>query len=82
MRNGDTMKSILMISAFLLLPPAAAMAEPSLGKTIQDFTLNDHLGTKYSLDDWLDKQVVVVVFLGTECPLAKLYGNRLRELGT
>ncbi len=74
------MKSILMISAFLLLPPAAAMAEPSLGKTIQDFTLNDHLGTKYSLDDWSDKQVVVVVFLGTECPLAKLYGNRLREL--
>ena len=31
-------------------------------------------GAKHSLADFRDKQAVVVVFLGTECPLAKLYG--------
>ena len=57
-----------------------AVADSSIGKTIQNFTLADHLGTKHSLADWSDKKAVVVVFLGTECPLAKLYATRLTEL--
>ena len=50
------------------------------GQTIEDFTLNDSLGAKRSLSEWKDRKAVVVVFLGTECPLAKLYGKRLAEL--
>ncbi|MEX0641562.1 MAG: redoxin domain-containing protein, partial [Pirellulales bacterium] len=44
------------------------------------FTLQDYLGAKYSLSDWPDKRAIVVVFLGAECPLAKLYGSRLQEM--
>ena len=47
---------------------------------IADFTLNDHAGAKRSLAEWSDKPVLVVVFLGTECPLAKLYGQKLGEM--
>lgn len=47
---------------------------------IADFTLNDHAGAKRSLAEWSDKPIVVVVFLGTECPLAKLYGQKLAGL--
>ncbi|HYO23762.1 MAG TPA: redoxin domain-containing protein [Lacipirellulaceae bacterium] len=59
----------------------AAGAGPALpGRIIDDFTLNDAHGAKRSLSEWSDRQAVVVVFLGTECPLAKLYGTRLADL--
>ena len=51
-----------------------------IGKRVKDFSLKSHLGKEYSLRDFADRNVVVVAFLGTECPLAKLYGPRLAEL--
>jgi peroxiredoxin len=59
---------------------AANVAGNSLGHEIAEFTLNDPTGAKRSLAEWKDRPVLVVVFLGTECPLAKLYGRRLAEL--
>jgi peroxiredoxin len=64
-------------------PLAAAEESPAPGvpgSQIADFTLNDHLGAKRSLAEWSEKPVTVVVFLGAECPLAKLYGEKLGEL--
>jgi peroxiredoxin len=59
----------------------AAETPPSpLGRTIAHFKLQDYLGSQHSLADWQDKHAVVVVFLGTECPLARLYGPRLAEM--
>jgi len=58
----------------------AVVAKSPVGATIADFTLQDSLGAKHALSGWRDKQAVVVVFLGTECPLAKLYGARLAEM--
>jgi len=52
----------------------------SLGKRIADFTLQDYRGKSHSLSDFRNSKVIVVAFLGTECPLAKLYGNRLGKL--
>ena len=51
-----------------------------LGRTISDFTLKDFRGKTHSLSDFKDSKAVVVYFLGTECPLAKLYGPRLQRL--
>ncbi len=58
----------------------APTRRPPSGRTVDDFTLNDYLGAKRSLAEWKDAKAVVVVFLGTECPLAKLYGAKLAEL--
>jgi thiol-disulfide isomerase/thioredoxin len=73
-----------VLSGFLL---AMAIAARSLlgddnpdAEQIADFTLPDSLGASHSLDEWKDRKLVVVAFLGTECPLAKLYGPRLAEL--
>ncbi|TWT65901.1 thiol-disulfide oxidoreductase [Posidoniimonas polymericola] len=60
-----------------LLAPQAAHAAPRL---VADFTLPDHLGKPWSLADQAASELVVVAFLGTECPLAKLYGPRLQAL--
>lgn len=68
----------------VVTPVAAAVErrinEAPLGSQIAEFTLDDYLGAAHSLSDWREKPATVVVFLGTECPLAKLYGQRLVEM--
>src|SRR5258708_5905840 len=59
---------------------AHASGADRIGKKVDDFSLKSYLGREYSLRDFADRKVVVVAFLGTECPLAKLYGPRLAEL--
>ncbi|MFT5522700.1 MAG: peroxiredoxin [Pirellulaceae bacterium] len=51
-----------------------------LGRVIDDFQLRDHQGRLHSLSQFDDAELVIVAFLGTECPLAKLYGSRLADL--
>ena len=58
---------------------AAGTAGTPLGKQVDNFSLPDFHGKAYSLDDYKDK-VVVLAFIGTECPLAKSYAPRLRDL--
>ncbi len=40
----------------------------------------DFRGRTWQLDDFADDSIIAVAFLGTECPLAKLYSVRLNEL--
>ena len=47
---------------------------------VADFTLGDYLGSTHSLRDWSGKRAVVIAFLGTECPMANLYGERLQTM--
>lgn len=68
------------LSASLCAPAVGAAAPDS--RKIDDFTLKSHFGKEYSLNDFADKDAVVVVFLGAECPLAKLYAPRLVEIAS
>ena len=58
----------------------AATAPPALGTKAPDFTLRDYHGQPHSLYEAGRGKVVVLAFLGTECPLAKIYASRLAEL--
>lgn len=72
-----------MLTLFLLAPAAGDTAEldrVGIGRQIDAFQLHDFRGKEHSLEDYAEKQAVVVVFLGTECPLVQLYGRRLSEL--
>src|SRR5262249_2067955 len=51
-----------------------------IGERITNFSLCDHRGEVHRLSDFADRKLIVVVFLGVDCPLAKLYGPRLVEL--
>lgn len=44
------------------------------------FQLNDYRGAAWSSDELKGKPAIVVAFLGTECPLVKLYAERLQQL--
>ena len=73
-----------MLTALVLVLTAsqARADEPksSVGRKVENFTLKDCQGAAHSLDQYKDKKLVVLAFLGTECPLVKQYGPRLEEL--
>ncbi len=74
-----------LIPGFLscLLFTSTLLAEPTeslVGKSVDNFKLQDFRGKQVQLEDVRDQKLVVLAFLGTECPLAKLYGDRLQKL--
>lgn len=61
-------------------PPGEALVGVDGPRTIQPFSLRDGYGQTQGLPDSATSPVVVVTFMGTECPLAKLYAVRLAKL--
>jgi peroxiredoxin len=84
-RHADLRRAAKCALAVLLLVAVqgsgTVAAEPAdaLGKAIKNFTLPDVHGRAHALADYKDR-VLVLAFLGTECPLAKNYAPRLRDL--
>ncbi|WP_437191880.1 redoxin domain-containing protein [Planctomicrobium sp. SH527] len=70
-----------IVGVILTLSASIATAEsvPS-GESRYQFTLPDHRGHQVTLPSSADSKLVVVAFLGTECPLAKLYSLRLQQI--
>jgi peroxiredoxin len=70
----------LTLLASQLSSPADTEAG-NVGKKVEDFTLTDPREKKaVRLADFKEKKAVVVVFVGTECPLNNLFLPRLAEL--
>jgi peroxiredoxin len=65
----------LWFSVLLLSATAAPAAMP-----IDDVELRDAEGKVQRLGDGHDHQLLVIAFLGNECPLSRLYSARLAEL--
>ncbi|MDG1895233.1 MAG: redoxin domain-containing protein [Fuerstiella sp.] len=51
-----------------------------IGRSVGEFSIKDYRGKTHSLSDYASDDVVVLAFLGTECPLAKLYSPRLQAM--
>jgi len=69
--------------AVLAGPPAAPNAAhpaASIGKKLADFSLRDYRGKVHTLADFAAKKVLVIAFIGVDCPLATLYAPRLVQL--
>lgn len=80
---GLVFTSIAALAICLSMPGALFAADSedsSVGKKVDDFELKDINGTPHKLSDYSDSSVVVLVFSGTECPLAKLYAPVLVEM--
>jgi peroxiredoxin/mono/diheme cytochrome c family protein len=73
------MRSLQILVPMLALCacPVPAQGSP---RAIDEFELRDFQGKVRKLSDWRASKLVVVVFLGTGCPLAELYGSPLTEL--
>jgi len=78
------MKTVFFFAVSVCFFVSSSRAEDGtispIGKKIDKFTLKDYRGKQVSLEDYKDKKLVVVAFLGTECPLAKLYAPVLSKM--
>jgi peroxiredoxin len=74
------LNTMLTRSAIQLSIVAALVVTVTNAAPIADFRLPDHLGKEHALADFADHDFVVVAFLGTDCPLAKLYAGRLQAI--
>lgn len=88
---GRVVGSVALVAASLLaaaahgakpdtVTPDKSKTETSIGRKIEAFSARDHQGKTLDLAAFADQKVVVVAFLGTECPLARMYGPRLAAL--
>ncbi len=77
---GTTLISLATIVLNATLLAAADVPASVVGQRAPEFRLTDGSGQEHSLTKLHDKRLVVVIFLGTECPLARLYAPRLSEL--
>jgi peroxiredoxin len=78
---GKSLFSFAALVALLIGPSSAIAAEATpLGKKIDNFSARDFRGKETSLAEFASSKLVVVAFVGTECPQAKLYAPRLVEL--
>lgn len=81
--NRWSLFSLVLLGSTLVSPLWAreSIADRTpIGAVVPDMQLKDFRGKDYSLADFGDSQAIVLAFLGTECPLAKLYGRRLQAL--
>ena len=56
-------------------PPKVAV-----GQVVDDLTLTDCDGIPTQLSQFSDSDAIVIMFFGVDCPLAKLYGQRVCQL--
>ena len=60
--------------------PQPDISQNDLSQAFEKNSLPDCFGKRFELKELHSAPIVVVAFVGTECPLAKLYGPRLQEL--
>ena len=78
--NRCLMTRLVLIAGLVLAATCGSVWAAETVKPVGPFTLNDFRGATVHSVDFADAKCLVVAFLGTECPLAKLYGPRLQSL--
>jgi peroxiredoxin len=81
--KARTLFRYLCISCLLALNPLTVVglsSERDFTTVIEQFSLSSNYGKEIALREFSDKPILVLAFIGTECPLARLYGPRLNDL--
>lgn len=73
-------RSFALVLLLMFLGAIAAKSDDKAPRRIDSFTLKDTTGKDWSLKDRKKDKAIVVVFLGTECPVNNAYIPRLIEL--
>ena len=78
-----SLKFTIVILTLLVTAPSLTGEEIKplpLGETLPTFELSDFRGRSWPSANFEESKLLAVVFLGTECPLVKLYANELNEI--
>jgi peroxiredoxin len=71
---------MLALPLALLLATLAAPTPPAIGAKVPEFSAKDVNDRTHTLSDFRSKKAIVVVFVGTECPISNLYILTLTEM--
>ena len=86
------MKKLAILLAFVFVIAGAVIATsaravegeipaaPTIGATIEDFTLPDYTGTDRSLKSLAGKKGTVLLFIAVQCPVSNAYNERMEKL--
>jgi len=69
-----------VVFALVAMFPFLANASNGYLKSIKEFELESHLGTTHTMDDYLDKDFVVMYIHGSGCPIARLSIQSFNEI--
>jgi peroxiredoxin len=80
-RAHPLLPGAVALAALAAVILSRAEAPPTnVGRTVADFRLRDTTGKTVALSDFKNLRAVVVVFIGTECPINNAYMPTLAEL--
>lgn len=90
MKTPPSPKNVYVVAAlyfllvsFLTLTTSALAKDPeplAIGAKAPDFTLPATDGKQYSLRDFDDKKILVIIFTCNHCPTAQAYEERIKQL--
>lgn len=77
------MKRAVYIFVLVLAAVAAASAQGlAIGSALQDFSLSDTSGKAQTLEGLKGKNGAVVIFLSSQCPVVRMYNERINQIAS
>jgi peroxiredoxin len=73
---------LVLLAAFVggRASTARALVPPAIGAKVAEVAMKDVSGHSRTLGEYKGKKAIVVIFLGTQCPIANLYFPTLAEM--
>lgn len=81
MRSYFISATVFVVTVSLSIASTVCADTVAIGTRIADVRLSDCQGQLHRLSELQGTEATAIIFLGVECPLARLYGGRLCELG-
>ncbi len=79
-RKTIFLTAIFALIAFVSFTNQTSAEDFAVGSTLENFTLPDTGGTNQSFDKLKGENGAVVVFLSAQCPVVKMYNERINEI--
>ncbi len=80
-RSGFLLAAVVLaVAAFIAMPNIGHAGGLEIGTTVDNFSLPDLNGETKSLNDLRGKNGTVVVWLSAQCPVVKLYNERIKAI--
>ena len=82
MKRANIWFSIVFIAMVVVLTPNVRAQNFAVGTTLENFSLPETSGKTQSFNDLKGKNGAVVVFLSAQCPVVKMYNERINQIAT
>lgn len=79
-RKTIFLTAVLALIAFVSFTDKTSAEDFAVGQTLENFTLTDLSGAEQSFDKLKGEKGTVLIFLSAQCPVVKMYNDRINEI--